>query len=235
MNQNDTNYNRYLTALQASNFFKDSSGESMHTLLDLCKAEFWKIKTFKNSAEVASTFYFIVSGRLKVYKSHPETGREHTVFVLSYGDVFDVVSLLDNKSHDVFWKALDDLEILKISMDQMRHWIVAYPKTHTAIFNYLGERMQQLMNVATDVALHSTLVRLCSLLLKNINGETRQLELINNLAHEEIAGLIGTTRAVVNRHIQELKQCGAISVSRKKINVENLEMLLSIAEERYIP
>jgi CRP/FNR family transcriptional regulator len=130
---------------------------------------------------------------------------------------------------------LDDLEILKISMKQMRNWINKNPRMHKAILYYLGERMQRLMNVATDVTLHSTLVRLASLLLKNINNETRQLELINNLPNEEIAGLIGTTRVVVSRHIQELKRCGAISVSRKQINVNNLELLLFIAEEKFIP
>ena len=235
MDQNNTHFNRYLNTLQRSPFFKDSSNEAINNLLGLMTAERWNAKSFKSSLEVSSTFHFIVSGRLKVFKSNPDSGREHTVFVLSQSDVFDVLSLLDTKPHDVYWEALDTLEVLKISMEQMRNWINEYPVMHKAILYYLGDRMRQLMDVATDVTLHSTLVRLSALLLKNINGETRKLELINNLPNEEIAGLIGTTRAVVSRHIQELKRCGAISVSRKQINVKNLELLLSIAEEKYIP
>lgn len=235
MDQNNSHYNRCLSVLKSSPFFKGSSTESIHQLLGLTSLEHWKTKSFKSCIEMSSAFHFILSGRIKVFKSNPETGREHTVFMLSEGDVFDVLSLLDNNPHDVYWEALDDLEILKISMKQMRNWINKNPRMHKAILYYLGERMQRLMNVATDVTLHSTLVRLASLLLKNINNETRQLELINNLPNEEIAGLIGTTRVVVSRHIQELKRCGAISVSRKQINVNNLELLLSIAEEKFIP
>jgi len=235
MDHSNANYIRYLNTLQRSPFFKDSSNEAINNLLGLMTAERWNAKSFKSSLEVSSTFHFIVSGRLKVFKSNPDSGREHTVFVLSQSDVFDVLSLLDTKPHDVYWEALDTLEVLKISMEQMRNWINEYPIMHKAILYYLGDRMRQLMDVATDVTLHSTLVRLSALLLKNINGETRKLELINNLPNEEIAGLIGTTRAVVSRHIQELKRCGAISVSRKQINVKNLELLLSIAEEKYIP
>ena len=235
MDQNNTHFNRYSDTLLSSPFFKDSSNKAINSLLGLMTTERWNAKSFKSSLEVSSTFHFIVSGRLKVFKSNPDSGREHTVFVLSEGDVFDVLSLLDTKPHDVYWEALDTLEVLKISMEQMRNWINEYPVMHKAILYYLGDRMRQLMDVATDVTLHSTLVRLSALLLKNINGETRKLELINNLPNEEIAGLIGTTRAVVSRHIQELKRCGAISVSRKKINVKNLELLLSIAEEKYIP
>ena len=235
MTSENINYDRYLQTLKRSAFLKDSSLESLKDLLAQMKVERWSAKSFKSNMEVATTFHFIVSGRLKVFKANPDTGREHTVFVLSDGDVFDVLSMLDTKPHDVFWEALDVLEVLKIPMDQMRMWINKYPVIHKAILYYLGERMRQLMNVATDVTLHSTLVRLAALLLKNINGETRKLELINNLPNDEIAGLIGTTRAVVSRHIQELKRCGAISVSRKKIDIKNLELLFSIAEEKYIP
>jgi len=234
MTPENAHYQRYLEALKQSSFLKDSSAKSLVDLLNLMTDEHWKTKNFKSSMEVGSTFYFIISGRLKVFKSNPETGREHTVFVLSNGDVFDLLSLLDTKPHDVYWEALDQLEVLKIPMDQMRSWINEYPVMHKAILYYLGERMRQLMDVATDVTLHSTLVRLAALLLKNINGETRKLELINNLPNDEIAGLIGTTRSVVSRHIQELKRCGAISVSRKKINVKNLEILLAIAEDKYL-
>lgn len=229
------NYQRYLLTLKQSPFLKDSSIESLETLLSQMTEERWVSKNFKSSLEVSTTFHFIISGRLKVFKSNPDTGREHTVFVLSNGDVFDVLSLLDAKPHDVYWEALDVLEVLKIPMDQMRLWINKYPIIHKAILYYLGERMRQLMDVATDVTLHSTLVRLATLLLKNVNGETQQLELINNLPNDEIAGLIGTTRSVVSRHIQELKRCGAITVSRKKINVKNLQILLSVAEEKHTP
>ena len=235
MTPDHIHYQKYLQALIQSPFLKDSSVKSLESLLGQMQEERWNAKSFKSSMEVTTTFHFIISGRIKVFKANPDTGREHTVFVLSKGDVFDVLSLLDTEPHDVYWEALDVLEVLKIPMNKMRLWINEYPIIHKTILYYLGERMRQLMDVATDVTLHSTLVRLAALLLKNINGETRKLELINNLPNDEIAGLIGTTRSVVSRHIQELKRCGAITVSRKKINVKNLEVLLSIAEEKYIP
>lgn len=187
MYEKSIDYIRYIEVLQSSPFFKYSSAASIVKLLGLMTSENWKIKSFKSSLELISTFHFIVSGRVKVFKSNPDSGREHTVFVLSDGDVFDVLSLLDTKPHDVYWEALDACEVLKISMDNMRSWINEYPASHKAILYYLGNRMKQLMDVATDVTLHSALVRLSSLLLKNINGETRKLELINNLPNEEMA------------------------------------------------
>lgn len=91
---------------------------------------------------MSATFHFIVSGRIKVFKSNPDSGREHTVFVLSEGDVFDVLSLLNTKPHNVYWEALDTSEILKIYMNQMRDWINEYPVVRKAILYYLGNRMR---------------------------------------------------------------------------------------------
>lgn len=233
MTADNANYSRCHNVLLNSPFFKDSNTEAIESLLHTMTFDHWKVKSFKSGLELSSTFHVIVTGRLKVYKSNPDSGREHTVFILTKGSVFDVLSLLDTKPHDVYWEALDAVEVLRVPMDHMRHWINQNPEVHKAIMYYLGERMSQLMDVSTDVTLHSTLVRLANLLLKNVNGATRQLELINDLPNEEIAGLIGTTRAVVSRHIQELKRSGAISVSRKQINVKNLELLLAVAEEKY--
>ena len=94
MTPKDIHYQKYLKALSQSPFLKDSNIESLEQLLNQMTQELWKTKNFKSCIEVGSTFYFIVSGKLKVFKSNPDTGREHTVFVLSDGDVFDVLSLL---------------------------------------------------------------------------------------------------------------------------------------------
>ena len=216
MTSENLDYDRYSQALKHSAFLRDASLKSLKDLMTNMTLEWWNAKTFKSNMEIAATFHFIVSWILKVFKANLDTGKEHTVFVLPNGDVFDVLSMLDTKPHDVYWEALDVLEVLKIPMDQMRLWVNKYPVIHKAILYYLGERMRQLMNVATDVTLHSTLVRLAGLILKNIKGETRKLELINYLPNDEIAGLIGTTRSVVSRHILELKRCRVISVSWKK-------------------
>lgn len=226
---------RCFEALKDSSFFRDIDKHIMHDMLAAMTRTHWNAGVFKSGREVESTLHFIVSGRIKEYQLNPNTGREHTIFMLSRGDVFDILGLMDTQSHDVYWEAIDDLEILNISMVDMRRWIQEHPSMNRTILKYLGNRMRQLEEVATDISLHSTLIRLSHLLLNNINGHSHQLQLINNLPNNEIANLIGTTRAVVNRHIQELKKCGAISVKRSQIDIENVELLLAIAEEKYIP
>ena len=92
--------------------------------------------------------------------------------------------------------------------------------------------MRILEDETNEMCLHETLGRLSSLLLKYYNVQSQKLETINNLPNNEIANLIGTTRAVVNRNIQELKKAGAISAKRKQIEVKNVEILMAFAQEK---
>ena len=223
----------YLEALQESEFFNTMSVASLTEMLRKMRPVKWSSKSFRNGSSTAFYIHFVVSGRLKVYQVNPTTDREHIIFILSRGDLFDLLLLLDDEPHEIFWEALDDMEILKIPLTEMQKWIVDHPEINKTLLHYVGKRIRQLETIATDISLHNTLIRLTNLLLANINEETNKLQLINNLPNDEIAGLIGTTRAVVNRHIQELKKCGAITVQRKAIDVKNIETLLSIAEERY--
>jgi len=234
MNPKNTHFVRYLESLKASSFFKDVNSNSLKILLTNMIPEKWCLNTLKNSSDFTNSFHFIVSGRLKVYKMNPNSGREHTIFILNKGDVFDVLQLMDEQSHDIYWEAMDDLEVLKIDVETIRQWMVSLPNMINTLMHYMAKRMRRLEEVATDISLHSTLVRLSGLLLMYINDDSQKLETINNLPNDEIARLIGTTRPVVNRHIQQLKKCGAISVSRKHIDVQNQLLLISIAEEKYV-
>ncbi|WP_431160769.1 Crp/Fnr family transcriptional regulator [Flagellimonas beolgyonensis] len=233
MDTGNTHFVRCLEAMKASPFLGGMDTGSLKDILARMTLEVWPAKTFKNSADAKLSFHMVVSGRLKVYKIHPSSGRQHTLFLLGRGDVFDVMYLMDDKEHDIYWEAKDELQILKISLNDMRQFLFDRPVLQRALLQYMSARMLHLEEVATDISMHSTLVRLSHLLLHNINRETSRLEVVNTLPNEELASLIGTTRAVVNRHIQELKRCGAITVRRKYIDVQDLQTLIAVAEERY--
>ena len=237
MKTDDKHYLRCLESLKDSTLFGNLNHDILHQLLLNMTLEKWSESVFISGIDLElSRFRFIISGRLKSYQINAETGREHTIYILSKGDVFDILYLLDDKIHEVYWETIDDMEILDIPIAKMRLLIETNPSLNKNILLYLGKRMLFLEMAITDMSLHNTIVRLSKLLLNNINQQSNKLELINNLSNDEIASLIGTTRAVVNRHLQELKQCGAINIKHKQIDIKNINLLLSIAEKnlRYL-
>lgn len=233
MKNDHDHFLRCLEALKGSSFFEQMDTLSLKKLLTFMSLNYWDKGLFKDSLD--SQFNFIVSGRLKVFQSNPTTGREHTIFLLTSGDVFDIIGLLDREHHDVYWEAIETLEILTLPIEEMRCWVDKNPKMHQYILSYLGKRIRQLEHAKTDISLYTVVVRLAQLILQNIDVYSKELNTIEDLPNDEIANLIGTTGAVLNRHLQELKKCGAISLQRREIVINNIQLLLSIAEGKYIP
>ncbi len=234
MYNQQTHPDKFIDALKNSTVFQDFDKMTLQKLLLKMTHKHWKAGQFFNNYQGGlHEFYFICSGRVKEYQIDESTGREHTFFMLQQGDIFDVMNLLDNKPHEMYWETLDDVEALSITKPLMKEWISAYPMMHDDLYNYLGQRMRQLEEKVSDIIIHNTLIRLSKLLLCHITGNPPELKLINNLSNKEIAALIGTTRAVVNRHLQELKNSGAIDLDRKQIRIHDINKLIDIAEEKY--
>src|SRR5690554_2895330 len=103
IDHNCKHYTRYLEALKDADFFNKMDTAALAEMLGKMKSEIWPSKTFRNASDTSKYIHFIVSGRLKVYQVNTVTDREHIIFILSKGDMFDILLLLDNEPHDIFW------------------------------------------------------------------------------------------------------------------------------------
>jgi CRP/FNR family transcriptional regulator len=209
------------------------SAKASNEFLSLFHEEEWPKNTcILNQEKLVYHFYIITSGRIKMYQVDALNGKEITIFLLTKNDVFDLYCLLDGCEHNVYYECLDDAEILAAPMDELRGWLQANPKYYPQILQYAGKQLRLLENFVSDITFADISTRLLNLLVKNVNHKSENLELINDLPNKEIANLIGSTRAVVNRHLQKLKQNGAIKISRKRMEIKNLKLLLNQLKDR---
>ena len=221
---------KYASRLSSNKLLKDLSEVELQKLLDELQEVVWPKTTCNIYKQRTSNFFhFIISGRLKVYQIDVNTGREFTFFLLKKNDAFDTLCLLDGNEHDVYYETLDRVVLLSLPMARMRKWFLEHPEINKNLLPYLSHQMRTLETYASNVTLIDISTRLARLILSNINEESQELELINDLSNEELANLIGSTRAVVNRHLQEFKNDGIISLGRKKVQIKDLDLLLSRA------
>ncbi|RDY57856.1 Crp/Fnr family transcriptional regulator [Flagellimonas nanhaiensis] len=230
--KDSTLYFRGMESFRNSKLFDGLDRTVLDTLLREMNLKKWPKNTFKESTE-SEYIHYILSGKLKIYRRNQLLDRQYTIFILKEGDLFDLIALFDANPHIVYWEAFTDLEILSLPLCTMRHWIEVNPVAHNNFFHYLANRIRLLEDSSIESNLNSTLIRLCKVLLRNINEQSNKLEIINDLSNEEIANLVGTTRAVINRHIQHLKKLGAIQTGRKHIEIANIQTLLNISENRF--
>ena len=227
---------KYLNLLRENILFKDLEEEKLVLFLQEFQEEVWP----KNTCNISKTptlfrFYIIARGRIKIYRVDPESAREFTMFILTRNDVFDILCLLENCEHRVFYESLDEVILLSVPIEIMREWIRKYPQINKSLLPYMGKQIRILEEYTSNVILADISSRLARLILTHLNKNSNKLELINDLSNDELANLIGSTRAVVNRHLQQFKKDGILKISRKKVEIQNLELLLKQAEKNHFP
>ena len=200
---------------------------SYNSLLALFHEEKWKKNTcILNQEKCFNNFYIIFSGRVKMYQIEQQSRKEITLFLLTSSDVFDMFCLLDGYKHPVYYECLDNVRVLAAPMTDLKEWLNKNPQHYKNLFPYVGKLMRLMENYVSDITFRNIPTRLINLLIRNVREDSKDLDLINDLPNKEIANLIGSTRAVVNRHLQDLKKNGAIEVSRNRVEIKDHELLL---------
>lgn len=225
---------KYFQALQQNALLKGLEEKYLLLLMDDLEEEILPKNTCSiGHLKTLKTFYFIISGRLKAYQMEENNSRELTFFLLKKGDVFDVLCLLDGCAHDIYYESIDKVVLLCMNMEKMQEWVKKHPEINKNLLPYLSKQLRILEDYASNITLIPISERLARLILKNVNSESLELELINDLSNEEIASLIGSTRAVVNRHLQHFKKDGIITIGRQKVEIKNLTLLLEKANKKF--
>lgn len=174
-----------------------------------------------------NNFYIVLDGKIKTYQINFENSKEQTIFIYKRGDMFDVISLLDKKPHEVIYEVLEDCKVLRIPIQKVRYWIDSSNTFKNVFFPYLASKMRYTENLAIELSLYEVKERLIHLLVESINPNNHfKYMLLQNLSNSEISKLLGTVRHVLERAIKQLKYEKIIKTSRKNITVVNLEKLL---------
>jgi len=220
-----------IALLRRSPLFSSLEDAVLLDMLSHFRRETWKQGCCITGPGSEQRFHVILSGRLKMGRINPETGRMVTLFLLGPGDAFDVINLLDGEPNPVTLEARDDLELLSTPVDVARRWIEQHPEFNRGFLPYLGGQMRALADLAGDLALHDTETRLARLILRHLDNDDphHSLHLIHDLPHEALGQMIGSVRTVVNRQLQHWKKEGVIVTHHGKLVIQELEALLNKA------
>ncbi len=176
--------------------------------------------------ETLEHFFFFLSGKVKIFDMNLNNGKEQTLYLLGRGDMFDTVTLLDGKPHEVMSEILEAGEALRVPIGKVREWMYDYPIFGEIVLKYVAGQLRHVEELAADLTLLDTRERLIKLIVENIEKSRHTGQnMLENLSHAEIAKLIGTVRHVVDRHIKQLKSEGLIEAGRRKIALKNMEKL----------
>lgn len=181
-----------------------------------------------SSGDTLHYFYFIMSGKIKIYDIEFATSKEQTLYMLSHGDMFDIVSLLDGKPNQYISEVLEDTHLIQVPLTDVKQMILSDAKFRQYFYAYVASQLKSMENLAVSLSFYDVYQRVLQLFArytKTANGESK-LDVIDNLSHDDLASMVGSVRKVVNRAIGKIKKDGIIEVSRKNIHIKNFQKLL---------
>ncbi|MBT8280332.1 MAG: Crp/Fnr family transcriptional regulator [Muriicola sp.] len=206
--------------------FNGVSPDSIQELLRLTQSRICTNRTcVLDASDTSHHFFFVISGKLKVYVFDTKNDRQLTLTLLIPKDVFSVMSLFGGLKRKVYYETLERTELLYVPLPEMKKWLMQNHDFSLSLMKYMAYKIQTLEKSVTNIVMEDIPTRLAKLLYQNMDKETGVIEHINDLSHDEIGALIGTTRSVVNRHINCFKDQGILEVGRKYMRITSIEGL----------
>lgn len=226
MNVELERYRYYFETFLDNPLFKGVSPDSINELLHLTKSRVCTNRTCViDTRDTSHHFFFVISGKLKVYVYDTKNDRQLTLTLLVPQDVFSVMSLFGGLKRKVYYETLERTELLYVSLPEMKTWLKKNHDFSLSLMKYMALKIQTLENSVTNIVMEDIPTRLAKLLYQNMDKNTGVIEHINDLSHDEIGALIGTTRSVVNRHINFFKDQGILEVKRKYMRITSIDAL----------
>jgi CRP/FNR family transcriptional regulator len=176
-------------------------------------------------------FYLVAKGRVKIVK-HTVMGKDIILEIMSPGDVFGGVAVLDRKPFPASAQAMEAVTVIRINRRNLFDVMDEHPALKLAIVKYFSDRLRSAHETLKNIATERVERRIASLLLKlseKVGVEERGYKKIDfPLTRQEIAEMVGTTVETCIRTISKFQKQGMVKSSggRILIKVDSLKRFL---------
>lgn len=189
-------------------------------LTDLCKDK--KVKALKKKTEIFSegdtplNIYFVKSGTVKLYKSHPD-GKELILSIYNPNDFFGYEPILESTNYQASAVTLQDAEIITVPKYDFMMLLQSHPDVSRSFISLLckkvAEKEQQLLHLAYNSVRQRTAEAL--LKVQSLKDAKENIQ----ISRDDLAKIVGTASESVIRVLSDFKDEGLIEIEGGKIRI----------------
>lgn len=175
--------------------------------------------------------YFILSGKVKVYKTDVR-GQEVIIRLAKPGEMIGFSSNMDRPEHLVSAMAMEDTLLCHLDQKAFSKLLESDAKLAFEILHYFRDELHRAETRSMKMATMSVQERVADALLTMLEAfgsEGKQRTLNLEMSRQDIANLAGTTKEQVSKVLSELKNKGVIDTDSKRIDLLNLPALNAAA------
>ena len=174
--------------------------------------------------------YTIKSGTLKIISVDAE-GNETVKEILRSGDLFGQYTFdeMDENEDEYAVAVSEKVVICSFKQNDFENIVKRNPQLAIRYTKLVGFKLKRISNNYTNLMFKDVRTRFALFLkdwaMKEGNGQTKNIVVKNYLTHNDIAGLICSTRQTVTLLFNELKNAGLIDYTRSEIIVKDVYLL----------
>ena len=213
-----------------SQFVKDvkDSGLIKHLSDQYAVETFHKKQTLYQEGKRPRFLYYLVSGKVKAFKSH-EDGKEYITDLFSAGDFIGYAALIEDKNYDESASILEDADIMQIPRDEFLGMIYSDINIATKFIRIVTQNVKEKEERLLNLAYSSLRKRVAKALVDihekfNKDGQKNLIE----FSREDIAQYVGTATESLIRTLSDFKSEKLIDIKSGKISISNLEKLKNL-------
>ena len=170
-----------------------------------------------NQDDETYTLYVILSGSVKVYVSG-EDGREAILNHQQAGDYFGDLALIDQQPRVASVVTMEPSTFMVISREDFLACLSKNPEIAINLIKPMTSRIRMLAKNVSSLALLDVYGRVARTLLDE-SEQQGDILITEKLTQQEIADMVGASRAMVSRILKDLKEGGYISIENKRITI----------------
>ncbi|MFC1538808.1 Crp/Fnr family transcriptional regulator [Candidatus Latescibacterota bacterium] len=177
--------------------------------------------------EEGDTLFIILKGKVKV-TTFSESGKEVIFSILSEGDFFGDMSLMDGKPRSATVISIEDSELRLIRRNDFIKLVEKHPRIALKLLEELTSRLRKADERIESLAIHDVTGRLAGVLLQLAeefsDTQDKSILIKSRPTHQELANMVGTTRETVTRILKQLENKKYINMSGKDLLILDSEV-----------
>jgi CRP/FNR family cyclic AMP-dependent transcriptional regulator len=172
-----------------------------------------------NQDDETYSLYVILKGSVKVFVSG-EDGREAVLNHQQAGDYFGDLALIDKQPRVASVMTTEPSKFMIISREDFLKCLSKNPEIAINLIKPMTSRIRMLAKNVSSLALLDVYGRVARTLLDQ-SEERGDVLVTEKLTQQEIADMVGASRAMVSRILKDLKEGGYISIEKKRITIHH--------------
>jgi len=221
-----------LDILKSIPLFSELNDKDLDKIISVAsKQRYHKDNLILIEEEIGSTMFVILDGRVKISRISDD-GREVILSILSEGDFFGEMSLLDGQTRSANVTAIEESELMVIRREDFLQMLRDYPQIAINLLKELAQRIRKSDEHIKSLSLQDATGRVASTLLRiaEDSGVFRRgvVEISELPLQQDLANMAGTSRETISRVIKSLMMQGYLKKQKGKIVILDYERFKSI-------